>query len=193
MVLPVGAGLGLERRLDCGEMRAKAAQHLFQYAIPPDAQPLAQDLNIGVAVSDMPGEPRKLLRTSRRDLDQRLALAGNQYDGTVVEQEAVAVVQHGRVRKMSRTCVPRSPLKTTRRRWRSSASSTTRSMMRDRSILSARQTDDARRNCLFKLAILGKKREVQHLVCFKRAFRWKDSHRKACVLAACKMSRLKTD
>ena len=60
MVLPVGAGLGLERRLDCGEMRAKAAQHLFQHAIPPDAQPLAQDLNIGVAVSDMPGEPRKL-------------------------------------------------------------------------------------------------------------------------------------
>ena len=107
MVLPVGAGLGLERRLDCGEMRAKAAQHLFQHAIPPDAQPLAQDLNIGVAVSDMPGEPRKLLRTSRRDLDQRLALAGNQDDGAVVEQEAVAVVQHGRVRKIEQDlCAP---------------------------------------------------------------------------------------
>ena len=107
MVLPVGAGLGLERRLDCGEMRAKAAQHLFQYAIPPDAQPLAQDLNIGVAVSDMPGEPGKLLRTSRRDLDQGLALAGNQDDGAVVEHEAVAVVQHGRVRKIEQDlCAP---------------------------------------------------------------------------------------
>jgi hypothetical protein len=100
MVLPVGAGLGLERRLDGGEMRAKAAQHLFQHAIPPDAQPLAHDLNIGVAVADMPGEPRKLLRTSRRDLDQCLALAGNQDDGAVIEHKAVAVVQHGRVRQI---------------------------------------------------------------------------------------------
>src|SRR6202022_2277346 len=100
MVLPVGAGLGLERRLDWCEMRAKTRQHLFQHAIPPDAQPLAHDLNIRVAVSDMPSEPGKLLRTSRRDLDQRLWLAGNQDDGAVIEHEAVAVVQHGRVGKV---------------------------------------------------------------------------------------------
>ena len=107
MILPVGAGLGLERRLDCGEMRAKAAQHLFQHAIPPDAQPLAHDLNIGVTVADMPGEPRKLPRIGRHDLDQRLALAGNQDDGAVVEHEAVAVVQHGRVRKVEQDlCAP---------------------------------------------------------------------------------------
>jgi hypothetical protein len=97
MIPPVGAGLGLERGLYSGKMRAEAAQHLFQHAIPPDAQPLAHDLNIGVAVADVPGEARKLLRTNRRDLDQRLALAGNQDDGTVVEHEAVAIVQHGRM------------------------------------------------------------------------------------------------
>ena len=107
MVLPVGAGLGLERRLHGCEMRAKAAQHLFQHRILPDAQPLAHDLNIGVAVSDMPGEPRKLLRTSRRDLDQGLTLADNQDDGAVIEHEAVAVVQHGRVRQVEQElCAP---------------------------------------------------------------------------------------
>jgi hypothetical protein len=100
MILPVGAGLGVERRLHGCEMRAKAAQHLFQHAIVSNAQPLPHDLNIGVAVSDMPGEPGKLLRTSRRDLDQGLALPGNQEYGAVVEHEAVAVVQHGHVRKI---------------------------------------------------------------------------------------------
>src|ERR1700730_18466421 len=91
--------------------------------------------------------------------------------------------------RSSRHCVSRSPVNTTRRRWRSSASSTTRSMMRDRSSLSAREIDDARGSGLFKLgsglfklAVLGKKREVQHVVCVERAFRWKDSDRKACLL-----------
>jgi hypothetical protein len=107
MILPVGAGLGLERRLYGGKMRAEPAQHLFQHAILPDAQPLAHDLNVGVAVSDVPGEARKLLRGRGRDLDQRLWLAGNQDDGAVVEHEAVAVVQHGRVRKIEQDlCAP---------------------------------------------------------------------------------------
>ena len=107
MILAVGAGLGLERGLYSGKMRAEPAQHLFQHAILPDAQPLAHDLNTGVAVSDMPCEPGKLLRTSRRDFDQGLALAGNQDDGAVVEHEAVAVVQHGRVRKIEQDlCAP---------------------------------------------------------------------------------------
>lgn len=107
MILPVGAGLGLERRLYGGKMRAEPAQHLFQHAILPDAQPLAHDLNVGVTVSDVPGEARKLVRGRGRDLDQRLWLAGNQDDGAVVEHEAVAVVQHGRVRKIEQDlCAP---------------------------------------------------------------------------------------
>src|SRR2546423_7942992 len=96
MVLPVGAGLGLERRLDCGEMRAKAAQHLFQHAILPNAQPLAHDLNIGVAVSDMAREPRKRLRARPRELLHGLPIPGKQDDRALVEHEAAAVVQPGR-------------------------------------------------------------------------------------------------
>ena len=107
MILAVGPGLGLERGLYSGKMRAEPAQHLFQHAILPDAQPLAHDLNIGVAVSDMPGQARDLGRIGRHDLDQRLWLAGNQDDGAVVEHEAVAVVQHGRVRKIEQDlCAP---------------------------------------------------------------------------------------
>ena len=76
----IGAGLRFEYRFDRIELRAEAAQHLFQHVVAPDAQPIADHLNIGVAISDLPGEPGELLRAIRRDLNKRLALSGDAHD-----------------------------------------------------------------------------------------------------------------
>src|SRR5215813_7838888 len=54
--VPISTMLRVERRLDRGEPRAEAAQHLFQHAVAPDAQPIAHHLHLGVAIADVPGE-----------------------------------------------------------------------------------------------------------------------------------------
>src|SRR5262249_16616055 len=66
--MPVGSMLRIERRLDRSHTRPETPQHLFQHVIAADAQSLADHLQLGVAVADMPGEPRKLVQALRRGL-----------------------------------------------------------------------------------------------------------------------------
>ena len=65
----------VERRLDANKSRAESAQHLFQHVVAADAQLVADDLNVGVAIADVPGEPCELMRAFRGDLDERLRFA----------------------------------------------------------------------------------------------------------------------
>jgi hypothetical protein len=105
--VPVGAGFGLERCFDRSKMCTETAQHIFEHGIPPDAQPPGHDLNVGVAVADVPGEACKLLRRWRHDLDQRLALAAHQNDRSVLEHQAVTVAQRGRLGQVEQNlCAP---------------------------------------------------------------------------------------
>jgi hypothetical protein len=100
VLVGIGAGLGLEHGIERSQPGAEAAQHLFQHVIAPDAQSIANYLDIGVAIADLPRQPGELLRTLGRDLDERLALAGNAHDGAIVEQETIAVMQRGRLRQI---------------------------------------------------------------------------------------------
>src|SRR5262245_51343914 len=59
--VPISTMFRVEWRLDRGEPRAQAAQHLFQHAVAPDAQPVAYHLHLGVAIADVPGEARELV------------------------------------------------------------------------------------------------------------------------------------
>ena len=68
--------------------------------IAADAQPLADDLHVDVAIADVPGEPRQLVGIGRRDLDQRLRPADDPHDGAVVEHQTVAIAQSGRLRQV---------------------------------------------------------------------------------------------
>jgi hypothetical protein len=96
----IRTALGLERRLDDVEPRTQLRQHLFEHVVATDAQAIAHDLHLGVAVAEMPGEPRKIVRRRRRNLDQRLGTTDHAHDPAIVEHEAVAVVQHGRPRQI---------------------------------------------------------------------------------------------
>ena len=67
---------GLQQtRLERIEMRAKAAQHVFQDMVAADAELITDDLDIGVAVAEMPGEPDGIERAAGADFDQRLRSA----------------------------------------------------------------------------------------------------------------------
>ena len=48
----------LERRLDRRQVRAESHQHLLQHVIAPHPQLVADDLQFGVAIAQMPGKAR---------------------------------------------------------------------------------------------------------------------------------------
>ena len=47
--VPVGTVLRIERRLDRGQARAEAAQHVLEHVIAADPQRVGHDLHIGAA------------------------------------------------------------------------------------------------------------------------------------------------
>jgi len=100
VMVPIGTMLRIERRLDRREPRAEAVQHLFEHVVAPDPQPAADELNVGVAIAEVPSQPRQVIGARRCDFDQRLVLAGDVHDRAVVEYDAVAVTQRGDVREI---------------------------------------------------------------------------------------------
>jgi hypothetical protein len=100
VVLLVGATLGIKRRFDRGEPRTEAAQHIFDHMIAPDAQPLADDLDVDMTIADMPGEAREIVGVGSGDFNERLRPADHADDGAVVEHEAVAVAERSGLPKI---------------------------------------------------------------------------------------------
>jgi hypothetical protein len=99
-VLTVRALLRIERRFHRRKAGAEPAQHVLDHVVAAHAQPIADDLNVDVAIADVPGEPRQLVSIGRGDLDKRLRPPGNAHDRAVIEDEAVAVAQRRRLRQV---------------------------------------------------------------------------------------------
>ena len=97
--------LWVKRRIDRRDRSAKACRHLLQHVIAPDADPVADDLHVGVAVAEMPSELHQRQRCPDGHLSQGLGLAGNQHDPAIVEHDAVAIAQrHGLVEVQQEFC-----------------------------------------------------------------------------------------
>src|SRR5664279_4152539 len=90
-------GFRIEGRVEQRKLRAKAMQHILQHMIAPDAQSVADDLHVGVAVAEMPGQPHAIERVASRNLHELLLFARYQYDRPVIEQQTVAVAQAHRL------------------------------------------------------------------------------------------------
>ena len=99
-MLTVCAVLRIERRFHRRKPRAEPAQHVLDHMIAADAQPIADDLHVDVAVADVPGEPRQFVAVGGRDFDQRLRPADDPHNAAVVEHETIAVTQGGRLRQV---------------------------------------------------------------------------------------------
>jgi hypothetical protein len=99
-MLPVSAGLRIERRVHGRKARAEPTQHALDHMVAANAQPIADNLHIDMTVADMPGESRQLVTVRRGNFDQRLGPADDAHNAAVVEREAVAVAQRGRLRQV---------------------------------------------------------------------------------------------
>jgi mannose-6-phosphate isomerase-like protein (cupin superfamily) len=85
--------LRVERGVDRRDRGAEARRHLLQHVVAPDAEFVADDLHVGVAVAEMPGELHECERRPGVHLSQGFRLAGNQDNPAIVEHDAVAVAQ----------------------------------------------------------------------------------------------------
>ena len=91
MAVVVGAALGLEGRLNGCHARAQPAQHVLDHAVAADAQAVADDLQLGVAIAEMPGEARQCGDVGGGNLGKRLGPSDHRDNRAVAEHEAVAV------------------------------------------------------------------------------------------------------
>ena len=57
-MLMVGAGFGVERRLQFDDAPAEAGYHLGDHVVGPDAQPFSGNLYRQVPVAEVPGNPQ---------------------------------------------------------------------------------------------------------------------------------------
>src|SRR6202045_3985162 len=96
----VGAVLWFERRLYRCQMGAQPTQHVPEHVVAANAKRAADHLQVGMTIPDVPGEPREFVRRCRADLEERLVLAGDAYQGAILEHETVAVVQRSCVRQI---------------------------------------------------------------------------------------------
>src|SRR5438445_9867775 len=58
----ISAALGLEQRLDRRHARAQPREHVRDDVIASDAQAALEDLDLDMAVAEMPGKPREIAR-----------------------------------------------------------------------------------------------------------------------------------
>lgn len=96
----IGAAFRLEGRVDHRDGRAKATRHLLEHAVAGDADAIGKKLRRHMAVTQMPGEPRQMMRILRHDLRHRLLGRNHRYDAPVFEREAVSVFQPRRLDKV---------------------------------------------------------------------------------------------
>ena len=89
----ISAAFRIERCFNDNDARAKAAHHLLDHMIAPDAQALADDLRRQMAVAEMPGDPHQMMRIGAADFHQQLG-RGNHFDQPpVFQHQRIAAAQ----------------------------------------------------------------------------------------------------
>src|SRR5262245_12519671 len=68
--------------------------------VAADAELVAGDLDVGMAVAEMPGEACEFLRIGGGDFDQLLRLAVDPHDRAILQYEAVTFTQRRRLRQV---------------------------------------------------------------------------------------------
>ena len=93
MIIVRRARLRIEWRFDHRDRGAEPRSHLLQHVLSPDANPVADDLHVGVAVAEMPCQLHQRERRPHGDLGQRFGLPRHQHDAAVVQHDAIAIAE----------------------------------------------------------------------------------------------------
>src|ERR1700730_16724419 len=99
LLVGVGAGFWIERRLDAHNLPAELRHHRLQHAIAADPDAIGENLRRHMAVSEMPRESREQMRLAS-DLDDRFGGGDYTHNAAVLELQAVAVAEQRRFGKV---------------------------------------------------------------------------------------------
>jgi len=93
----IGTTLGLERRIDRGDLRTGGLQQRFDIARAAHAQAIGQKFDRHMAVAEMPGEPRQRRRIRSTRFEQGFGFRHDFNETAVVEQQNIVVAQAHRL------------------------------------------------------------------------------------------------
>ena len=96
----IGAGLGVERRLDLGDAGAALPGHVFDDVVAADAQLLPDDLHRQMAVAEMVGEAHQLALVLAGNLGQRLGRGQHFDEAAVLQHQRIAAAQTDGLRQV---------------------------------------------------------------------------------------------
>jgi len=92
----IGTAFRMEGRVDGHDIGAELDEHVLDHVITADAQPVAEQFGRQVPVAEMPGEAQQMRAVLGADLDQSLGRRLDRDDASVLEQQAVPLLQrHG--------------------------------------------------------------------------------------------------
>ena len=95
----IGAGFGIERRLDRFDVAAQCLDKVRDDVVGADTDAVVQELNRQVAVAEVPGDADQVIVLVRVDLQQRFGTCADA-DNAAVHRQAVAVAQPDRLRQV---------------------------------------------------------------------------------------------
>jgi hypothetical protein len=93
-------GLRVERRLQRRDRRTETANHGFEHVITTNAQPTSDDLNLGVAIAQMPGQMHETSMRAWVYFTQSLPLPSNSDNCSIIEHKSVSVPERDRLRQI---------------------------------------------------------------------------------------------
>jgi hypothetical protein len=93
-------GLRVERRLQRCDGRTETTGHGFEHVITTNAQSTSDDLDLGVAVAEMPGQMHETPVCAWVYLAQSLGLPSNSDNCSIVEHKSVSLPKRDRLRQI---------------------------------------------------------------------------------------------
>lgn len=96
----VGPAFRIEGSIDARDFRAEFHHELLEHMIAPDPNPIVENLCGHMAVAEMPGNAREMMRIFRGDFYNRLSGCNDTNDAAVLKFQSVAVVKHCRFCKV---------------------------------------------------------------------------------------------
>jgi hypothetical protein len=93
----IGAGFGIERRLDGFDVPAQTLHHLLNDVIDANADAVAEQLNRQMTIAQVPCDANEFAIVVRVDFKQRFGAGTNPDNPAVVQREPIAIAQPHRV------------------------------------------------------------------------------------------------
>ena len=96
LMTAVSAAFGLKGRLQLDEDRSKAAQHVFDDVIWPNAERLTSELGRDMSIAEMPRQTHKLAGIPVGDIDDGLRGRADDEPTAVLDLQAVSIAHCSR-------------------------------------------------------------------------------------------------